>query len=282
MKRLILIFLICFSIDVHGQNEYNDSSSEQVDFLISYYKGQLSVSNNLFYVNFKLGQLYLSKSGYEYGKYIDSSMYYLNKSIKQNKNYALSFYYRGIVREYLGQKAKQILRDYSRAIKLEPTNPNYYVRRANYIYTKTKDAIADYDKAIILSPSDCSIYIRRAKSKSQLYHKVSESEIKLIEDDFEKALQLNCDSLTVLFARAQTRSYYSKNYLGAIHDLTIIINKSNNSNAYYERGSAYYLNNQPNLACDDFKKWKQMGGGGWVWYIKESCGIDYQTWMGEK
>lgn len=297
-----LIFALTISLAVFGQSArgqkiYNDSLTIIYNDSIRYYKNLKVTKDSSFFLNFKLGQLYFFKATNQYfgqlqisvdslarfypWQYLDSSMYYLDKSIEQNKRYAPSFYYRGQSEEYLERKDKTIIKDYTTAIKLSPTTWYYYLQRANYIaFSKPRDAIKDYHKTIELMPTDYRAYVGRASTRANLQIVISENEKKNIENDYEKALQLKCDSSSVLLSRAITRIYQLKDYSKAISDLTIVINQSPTIlRAYYERGSAYYFNKQTDLACTDFKKWKELGGDGWVSYIKESCGIDYETWM---
>jgi tetratricopeptide (TPR) repeat protein len=207
-------------------------------------------------------------------------MFFLNKSINLNKKNAEAYYYRGITREYLEHKDKLIIKDYSKAIKLN-AKPEYYFNRANYnSFSEPQKAINDYNKVIELLPNDYRAYVGRATTTASRFYNPKETDKQLVENDFEKALQLECDSASVLLSRGITRIYNIKDYPGAISDLTfVIMNYPNNLRAYYERASAYYFNKELEMSCNDFKTWKSKGGGGWVWYIKESCGIDYDTWM---
>lgn len=297
---ILTALLGSFGQTVNGQKVYSDSLTMIHNDSIRYYKNIIVTKDSSFYINFKLGQLYLFKATNQYygqlqisvdslaqfytWQYLDSSIYYLDKSIKQNKRYAPSFYFRGKAGEYLEHKDKTIIKDYTTAIKLSPTTWYYYLQRANYIaFSKPKDAIKDYDKTIELMPTDYRAYVGRASARANLQLNISVNEKKSIENDYEKALQLKCDSSSVLLSRGIIRMYQLKDYSGAISDLTTVISQYPKIlRAYYERGSAYYFNKQNDLACTDFKKWKELGGGGWVWYIKESCGIDYETWMNKK
>ncbi|MFZ1616180.1 MAG: hypothetical protein WAT41_02385 [Flavobacteriales bacterium] len=306
MRRIIftLLLIILFLQLGFGQKSEAGILTSQLNDSINHFKELLSKSTSPHFENFKLGQFYYFKAtkipysqlqiqhGNLTGKYyhncLDSALLFLNKSIQQNERHPPSYYYRALVRINNAKEEKLIdklaLKDYSTAIKLDPDNSFYYLERADYcLELKPKSAITDYSKAIKLSPTDCRGYLGRAITRERFKTKMSKESEALIENDFQKALELKCDSSEVLLSRGIRRLYETKNYNGAILDMSFVINHPQQyewtiTQALYERGCAYYYTNRLDLSCQDFKKFKELGGGGWVWIIKESCGIDFDTW----
>jgi tetratricopeptide (TPR) repeat protein len=84
-------------------------------------------------------------------------------------------------------KPEKALKDFSRAIEIDPNRADGYVGRANTLNTlgRYQEALEDYDKAIEIDPKIANAYVNRGSAYSQL-----EQYEKAIAD-YEKGLELD-------------------------------------------------------------------------------------------
>lgn len=144
-----------------------------------------------------------------------------NHAIRQSPDAAFAYNNRGIAKFSMGN-IDGALTDYNQAITLNPQYSGAYYNRGIVYYNtgKYENAIEDYSKGISLNPDFASCYVARG----------------IIEMD-------------VL-----------KNYTSALNDYTRAI-KINplNARAYYNRGILRLRMNDPDNACLDFRRVKQLG-----------------------
>lgn len=118
-----------------------------------------------------------------------------------------------ILSNSFGQHHKAIL-DYSKAIGLNPTSPEFYFNRGN-AHLRLKEnrlAIADYDMAIHLDPGSLDSY----GSRGWAYHLMGRDDVAI--KDFNHILQGRPDDLRALLNRSA--AYESlNNRQGAVNDL---------------------------------------------------------------
>lgn len=95
-----------------------------------------------------------------------------NKAIELNPRYANAYYNRGTVYNSLDYYP-QAIEDFSKAIELNPKDAQYYNNRGSAYNSlgKYREAIKDYNTAIELNPQDAYAYYNRGVAYSQLgYH----------------------------------------------------------------------------------------------------------------
>ncbi len=131
------------------------------------------------------------------------------------KNLSIAHSNRGNAHLRLAQN-EQALKDFNRAIEIDPTNARAYQNRGNYYFrSKRYDAaIANYDKAIQSDPSYDRAFVNRGLAFLQLKNYTSAIE------NFDAALELNPQSAP----------------------------------AYNNRGAAYQQSGDRARAIEDYKK----------------------------
>ena len=297
MVRSVLYILafILFYTSLQAQTIPIDNKIEVFRDSIQYYLQKEAPKDSSYLVAFSIGKYYYllaEQYALNYtqldtasGKisplvYYDSAMQYLKLSTKKNKSFAPAYYYLGVMLSQSNDDYKNVSKYFYSAIKLDPDNFEYWLTSANYTsFFKQEAAISQYTKAIELNPSDYRAYMGRAAARSHPTQFAGDPQIRLIEEDFAKALSLGCDSAEVLLKRGWSRLHNARNYDDAILDYTVVIKLApDRIEAYYFRAQSFYLNGQLTEACADYTRWKELGGTGWIYYIKEACGISYEDW----
>lgn len=137
----------------------------------------------------------------DYKEYIDKGIDYIyagkyqaaieniDKSIELNNNWEISYFYRAVAHQALGNLDEAML-DYSKAIKINPKMTDAYYNKA-YITLSRKDiaapdikkAISDLEKALELDPKfiDALFAMAAAYKKLEDYHKSLEYLEKLLQ-----------------------------------------------------------------------------------------------------
>ena len=84
-------------------------------------------------------------------------------------------------------KPAKALKDFNRAIEIDPTRANAYVGRGNTLSTlgRYKEALKDYDIAIEIDPELANAYVNRGSAYSHL------GQYKKAIADYEKGLELD-------------------------------------------------------------------------------------------
>ena len=130
----------------------------------------------------------------DYKEYIDKGIDYIysgkfqaaleniDKSIELNNNWEISYFYRAVAHQALGNLDEAML-DYSKAIQINPKMTDAYYNKA-YITLSRKDidtpdvqkAVADLEKALELDPKfiDALYAMAAAQKKLGDYHKALE------------------------------------------------------------------------------------------------------------
>jgi tetratricopeptide (TPR) repeat protein len=107
----------------------------------------------------ELEQLNLAKDYIAAGVF-DIAIEELDRLIAKNPNLAEAWYLRGWEYYYKHEK-NRALADLTEAIRLDPQNAGYYIRRG-HVYDDDDRAIADYTRAIRLDPHNTEAYSYRA------------------------------------------------------------------------------------------------------------------------
>lgn len=116
---------------------------------------------------------------------IKDAVYYFKEGLRNN------------LADYL--KAEE---DYSKALELNPSYPDAYLRRGTLRYKiikKYKEAEADFDKAVELDPDCAEAYLHRGIVKCHLL------EFDRALPDFNKAVELNPYDERTLFNRGKNK-----------------------------------------------------------------------------
>ena len=84
-------------------------------------------------------------------------------------------------------KPEKALKDFNRAIEIDPTRANAYVGRGNTLSTlgRYKEALKDYDIAIEIDPKVANAYVNRGSAYSHL------AQYEKAIADYEKGLELD-------------------------------------------------------------------------------------------
>ena len=169
--------------------------------------------------------------------------------ISNQANYSTAAieFYRGLENSNASE-FKDAIKNYNKAIKLNPQNENIYNNRG-LAYEKNgqlDEAIADFDKAIALNPQLTEAYNNRGLAyadKSQFGKAIT---------DYTQAIALNPDYAVAYNNRGLA---YAKNEQldEAIADFSkVIAINPNDAEAYYNRGNAYAENKQLDKAIADY------------------------------
>jgi tetratricopeptide (TPR) repeat protein len=162
----------------------------------------------------------------------------LDRAIEIDPKNATAYAGRGIVDVRKGENDLAI-KDYDQAIQLDPQNAAPYISRGKaYILKKDYDrAIQDFNRAIELNPSFPFAYVGRGDAHAR------KNDYDRAIKDYDQAIQLgpkNPINIDAYIGRGDT--YVSKgNYDRAILDYDqVIILDSNNFDAFFARGRAYF------------------------------------------
>ncbi len=148
---------------------------------------------------------------------------------------------------------KKAIKDYKKAIKIDPVNINAYINRGNAYFAKQSypQAIADYTRAIKIDPQYSSAYLSRGIAHLQPF---LGSKISKAIKDFSKVLDLDgADAGTYLL---RGNAYYSDGeYRQAIDDYSKALEINPDLiNAYNNRGTAYEDIGELDKAVNDYSK----------------------------
>ena len=130
--------------------------------------------NNLGVIYFRLGN-------------IDGVISSYTKAINLGIADANMYFFRGLMYGKYKDKDAKAIKDYSKAIELNPNFTIAYLNRAfAYSFLNMQDkAIADYNKVVELNPSTLGIIL---ESRAEEYYK--KGAYKMAWDDFEKAKEI--------------------------------------------------------------------------------------------
>lgn len=114
----------------------------------------------------------------------------VEKAIRANPNDAEAYRTRGLIRSHSQEDFPGAIEDFSRAIELDPNNPNnaetYNYRGTSYFWLEDyQKALADYDRAIQLNPNLAIAYYNRGYVRLELKDKRGAMK------DFEKGASLS-------------------------------------------------------------------------------------------
>jgi serine/threonine protein kinase len=161
-------------------------------------------------------------------------------------NDAKTYFRQGNIRANSGDK-KGAIKDYDRAIVLNPNDPDFYSQRGNAYSAigKKKEAIENYTQIINLNPDRVDAYFHRAIDRFNSGDKSGAIE------DYDRVIQLEPNRADAYFDRGKARSALGDKQ-GAIEDLTRSIQlKPDRAAAYQNRASARAALGDKQGATDD-------------------------------
>ena len=128
-----------------------------------------------------------------------------DKAIEINPQNAGAYYNRAGAKNEL-KKYKEAIQDYDRAIELDPKNVAAYYNRAGAKneLKKYKEAIQDYDRAIELDPKNVAAYYNRAGAKNEL------KKYKEAIQDYDRAIELDPKNVAAYYNRAGAKNELKK------------------------------------------------------------------------
>ena len=178
-----------------------------------------------------------------------------NESLSLQKENADAYLGRGNA-FYNKENYGKALDDFSETIRLDSQNPSAYGLRG-LIYQKTNrddKAIADFTEAIRINPEFSLLYASRGKSF--LNQKKYDEAIA----DYTKAVVFNNSGNAADFHFERGIAYFKNDELEkAVSDFTEVINLDSKSyGAYQNRGAAYTKQGKKDLAEADFKKEREL------------------------
>lgn len=203
----------------------------------------------------KKNNLLIEGNSYLYDEYLKTENYkkaisYSNIMIEIDSTLSKGYYNRGCVYQLLDDDSLAI-RDYSKAIKLNPDYADaYYNRGILYEEAEKYDpALSDYSKAIRLNPP----YVGDVYNNRGNVYLAKEVVDKAI-GDYSKAIEIDSLSLKVYCNRAWAY-VMQKEFDRALVDCDIAISlDSVNVNAYIKRALVYEGKEDYGKAIDDYRK----------------------------
>ena len=149
---------------------------------------------------------------------------------------------------------KKAIKDYKKAIKIDPVNINAYINRGNAYFAKQSypQAIADYTRAIKIDPQYSSAYLSRGIA--HLHSILNGRKISKVIKDFSKVLDLDGPDAGTYLLRGN--AYYTDGeYRQAIDDYSKALEINPDLiNAYNNRGTAYEDIGELDKAINDYCK----------------------------
>lgn len=182
-------------------------------------------------------------------QYIEKAMRDFSKAIELDPTYVGAYINRAVLLYNTG-RAEQALEDFHKALALDPTNKDGLLGRANTLSTLQRfaEALPDYNKYIELYEADWKTYLWRgiAYSKIQQHHKAL--------SDFERANQLNPNDYEPYLWLGITY-YYLQNYEHALKLLSQSIDfQPSRYDTYVWRGLVYQQLKDFEKAIVDFTR----------------------------
>ena len=185
---------------------------------------------------------------YHQGALFDALRDY-NKALELNPRYATAYVNRGCVYNMLNDY-KDALQDLNRAISMDTTMAEAYNNRgwAYYALGDKKSALPDYNRAILLNPAYAEAYNNRGWAYYELDNRAAAME------DFNKAVESD---------PSFTKAYYNRgalmvrmgNFMGAIGDYDYLLRLNpKDGAAHYNRGLSRFSVNDQAGACEDLKE----------------------------
>jgi tetratricopeptide (TPR) repeat protein len=250
--------------------------------------------------NTALGQLERAREAYTAQDY-DRALQHADSAISADASVPGGLKLRGDIKQRQNNLHGALI-DYTKAERLDNTDPRLYVSRSAIYITegRLKDAIKDTDKALKLDPKDADALYNRACA-NYLGHQ-NEAALK----DLERSLRQRPGNADALFLRGVVKGelfdedagvadidaamalnpkiaggdmsaavllFELKRYVEAADRFGKVIaaNEADLMEAYYYRADCYYNLGQKEDACRDWRKSAEMGDKDAVYIVRNYC-----------
>ncbi|GGB81899.1 hypothetical protein GCM10007424_22480 [Flavobacterium suaedae] len=177
-------------------------------------------------------------------------------------NNAYLYMLRGVIFEKLNDLDKAI-KDYNKAIEINPTDANLYFNRGNSWHEKGEytRAIEDYNKVIEINPKDADAYQNRGFSM----HKKGELDEAI--KDYNKAIEINPTDANAYNNRGNALNE-KEEYNRAIEDYNKAVEiNPKYSDPYNNRGLAWHNKGELDKAIKDYDKAIEINPKNIIFYL---------------
>ena len=193
---------------------------------------------------------YAKGLAYYHFKNNEEALKYFDQAIKLNPYISAYFNFRGKILCDCRNEYEKALKDFKKAVELDPNEADYYFEKglAYYYLEKYKEALKDFSKAIKLNPKEAKYFYQKGYS----YYLLNKNKEAIKE--FHQAIKLDPNNDQFIYNRGLAY-YYLENYENALFDLNKAI-KLNPKKAqyFYFRGVTSLKFNQNQFAIRDFNK----------------------------
>lgn len=182
----------------------------------------------------------------------EKALEYINQAIEINESNGGSYLIRAKIKYQQGAKYG-IVSDYNKAVKLEPT-AYHHLERANY-FAETgnrSQAILDYDEAIRMEPKNAYALSKRGA----LYLKYDVIDLAL--EDLKRSISLDSSNAICWANLGEAITMNGDPKTGVEKYNRAIELKPDQMSFYFNRGLTHYSLEEMNLACDDYKKAREL------------------------
>jgi tetratricopeptide (TPR) repeat protein len=192
--------------------------------------------NNAIQINPRYAIAYFIKAyTHEQLQEFQQSLRDYDRAISLNPKLFSAYSNRGLLKADKLNDVRGALSDYNRAISFKPNFSDFYYNRAGLKADKLNDvrgALSDYNRAISLNPKHASFYYNRAILKQNRLNDVQGA-----LSDYNRAISLNPKHVKAHTNRAILKQNQLNDVPGALsdYDLAIALNPKH-ANAYYNRG----------------------------------------------
>jgi tetratricopeptide (TPR) repeat protein len=191
-----------------------------------------------------------------------------NRAIAMNPQYAFAYNNRANLR-FQQKDLRGALTDYNRAIALKPNLALAYSNRGNIKaeFKDTKGALADYNRAISLDPKDDLAFNNRGFLKDEKLNDVSGALA-----DYNQSIAVNPYQVLAYNNRGNLQRYKKGNRAEAVADYNRAIQiNARNPMAYYNRADLNYFYGDKGAAVQDFSKVVELAANGWTGVIAQGA-----------
>ena len=265
---LIFVFFTFATISYGRVKLWKNDDTLFSDVINKYPECNISYRNRgSYYLNYYAEIVYVNNS-IEKEMYIKKSIIDFENSLKFSltiKKKVFVYYNLGTAKAALNYHT-EALKDFNKAVELDPEYPKVYVNRGNtrVALHDFKGALSDFDIALNNMPDNPLVLCDRSKAKDALgdYYGAIR--------DLDKAIKID-PNFTDAYNNRGIVKHDLKDFAGAIGDYNKVIELNPNiAGAYCNRGFAK-INIGDKGACDDFRKAAELGYTPALKIIEENC-----------
>ncbi|MCS7012333.1 MAG: tetratricopeptide repeat protein [Chloroherpetonaceae bacterium] len=194
-------------------------------------------------------ELYASGLAHLSNEAYSAALVDFNKAIAKDPSYWRAYWGRAYTQWLYLQDTAAALTDYTRAIELAPNEADLYYYRGLLRQELGQHARAniDFTRAILLNPNNADYFFQRGRSRLAI------EEYALGIEDFSEVLKRVAESSSAYFYRGYAKLSLEK-ALDAIEDFTASLSLVETAEAYYYRAIAYRKLRQYNSALSDLNR----------------------------